>query len=38
MEQRFLVGDPPRPSERISAGPSGRLAHRTVEPLAEARR
>jgi beta-mannosidase len=37
MEQRFLVGDPPRPSEQVSAGRSSRLAQRTVE-LAEARR
>ncbi len=38
MEHRFLVGDPPRPSERVSASQSGRLALRTVEALAEARR
>jgi len=38
FEQRFLVGDPPRPSERLSAARSGRPAHRTVAPLAEARR
>jgi beta-mannosidase len=38
MEQRFLVGDPPRPSERVSAGQLGRPDQRTVAPLAEARR
>ncbi|TMB68088.1 MAG: hypothetical protein E6J51_06150 [Chloroflexi bacterium] len=38
MEQKFLVGDPPRPSERINAGQSGRLAQRAAQPLVEARR
>jgi hypothetical protein len=38
MEHRFLVGDPPRPSERLSADQSGRLAQRAPQPLAEARR
>ena len=38
MEQRFLVGDPPRPSERLSESQSGRLTQRTAEALAEARR
>ena len=38
MEHRFLVGDPPRPSERVSATRPGRLAPRDQEALAEARR
>ena len=38
MEHRFLVGDPPRPSERVSATRLGRLAPRDQEALAEARR
>jgi hypothetical protein len=38
MEHRFLVGDPPRPSETLSAGRPGRLAQRAAEALAEARR
>ena len=38
MEQRFLVGDPARPSERLSATPSGRLAPRDREVLVPARR
>jgi beta-mannosidase len=38
MEQRFLVGDPPRPSDQVSAGRPGRLAPRQREALAEARR
>jgi beta-mannosidase len=37
-EHRFLVGDPPRPSEPISEGRPGRLAPRYQEGLAEARR
>jgi len=36
MEQKFLVGDPPRPG--LSAGQSGRPAQRAAQPLAEARR
>jgi hypothetical protein len=38
MEQRFLVGDPPRPDGRLSAGQPGRPAARYQETLAEARR
>ena len=38
MEHRFLVGEPPRPSEQAIAGRPGRLAQRTAEALAEARR
>jgi hypothetical protein len=38
MEHRFLVGDPPRPSERLSEGRPGRLAQRTVEAPVGARR
>ena len=38
MEQRFLVGDPPAPSRRVSAGRPDRMAARTREALAEARR
>src|SRR2546425_172818 len=37
MEHRFLVGDPARPSERVSAARPGRLAPRDQEALAEAR-
>jgi hypothetical protein len=37
MEHRFLVGDPPRQNESLSAGRPGRLAQRTAEILAEAR-
>jgi beta-mannosidase len=38
MEHRFLVGDPPRPSDRVSAGRPGRQAPRRREALAESRR
>jgi beta-mannosidase len=38
MEHRFLVGDPPQPSDQAIAGRPGRLAQRTAEALAEARR
>jgi beta-mannosidase len=38
MECRFLVGDPPSPSERVSAGRPGRPAPRTVEAPVAARR
>ena len=38
MEQRFLVGDPPRPSDQVSGGRSARLAPRQREALVEARR
>ena len=38
MEQRFLVGDPPSPSRRVSADRPDRLAARYQEALAEARR
>jgi beta-mannosidase len=37
MECRFLVGDPPRPDGRLSAGRPGRLAPRYQEALAEVR-
>jgi beta-mannosidase len=37
MECRFLVGDPPRPSEQVSAGRPGRPVPRYQEALAEAR-
>jgi len=38
MEHRFLVGDPPRASEQVSAARPGQLAPRDQEALAEARR
>jgi hypothetical protein len=38
MEHRFLVGDPPRLSESLSAGRPGRLAQQPLESLAEVRR
>lgn len=38
MEQRFLVGDPPSPSRRLSAGRPDRQAARDREALAAARR
>ena len=38
MEQRFLVGDPRRPSRRVSGDRADRLAARYQEALAEARR
>ena len=38
MEQRFLVGDPPRPSEEVTAGRLSQRARRDQEVLAEALR